>query len=335
MDISEKAKILYDGSQFDLYSADGCIYKTLMTNECYGDCRYCINTTNCKKARFKPEELAKYFMHRYKESKGEICGLFLSSAMGRDVDETTEDMLRAVLLLRKRYHYKGYIHFKILPGVNYDLIKRASEVADRMSVNLEAPSKSRLSEFCSVKEFYTDIIRRQKWIKKLGIEQTTQFVVGANDETDLEILKIVDWQNKNIGLKRSYFSAFFPIRGTKYENRKQESFLRQNRLYNIDFLLRLYGIKLEEVKGILNDGMLPRNDPKLEIAKRNLGKVDLRNVKYEDLIKVPGIGIKTAKKILTMKNFDYESLKKAGVIMKRATPFIEFGKEVQTRLFSQ
>ena len=332
MDISEKAKILYDGSRFDLYSADGCIYKTLMTNECNYDCKYCFHSTNCKKARFKPEELARFFIKRLHDSEEQICGLFLSSAIGRDVNETSEDMLEAVSLLRNKYNYKGYIHFKVLPGVSYDIIKRASEFSDRMSVNLEAPSKSRLSEVCPVKDFQIDIIRRQKWIKKLKVEQTTQFVVGANDETDKEILNIVDWENKNIGLKRSYFSAFFPIKGTRYENKPMGSILRQNRLYNVDYLLRLYGTKISEVGDILHDDMLPRGDPKMEIAKQTLSPVDLKNANYNDLIKVPGIGLKTAEKILLMKDFDYKSLKKAGVVMKRAMPFIEFGKSVQTRL---
>jgi len=337
MDISEKARILYDGSKYDLYKPNGCVYKTLMTNECSYDCKYCANTTNCQKATFAPEELAKFFMNKYNSSlqdnsKEKINGLFLSSAIGREVNQTTEEMLKAVSILRHRYHFQGFIHFKVLPGVNFELIKQASEMVDRMSINIEAPSKSRLSEFCSVKEFHTDIIRRQKWIKKLKIEQTTQLVVGANDETDLEILRMIDWQNKNIDLKRGYFSSFFPIAGTEYENKEPASLTRQNRLYNVDFLLRLYGTKISEVKEILNNEMLPRNDPKLEIAKKTLGHVNLKEAKYEDIIKVPGIGPKTAEKIQKLKTFDYEALKKSGVIMKRAMPFIKFGNERQTRL---
>jgi len=332
MDISEKAKILYDGSAFDLYNPDGCIYKTLMTNECTYDCKYCINTTKCKKTKFEPKELAKFFMNKHIESKGKISGLFLSSAMGMDVNQTTEGMLKAVSLLRYTYHFKGYIHFKILPGVNYDLIKQASELADRMSVNLEAPSKSRLNEVCSVKDFNKDIIRRQLWIKHLKVEQTTQFVIGANDETDLEILDIVDWENKNLKLKRSYFSGFFPIKGTKLENKPSAPHLRQNRLYNVEFLLRLYGITLSEVTQILNNEMLPRQDPKLEIAKKILNPIKIKTATYEQLIKIPGIGLKTAKNIQKLKSINHQNLKKAGVIMKRALPFMNFGGDVQKRL---
>lgn len=315
------------------------LFKPLMTNRCIHNCKYCVNTTGKYKMNFEPEELAKTFMDIVK--KGLAKGLFISSAVNKDADLTTERMLGAVRLVRFKYGFQGYIHFKILPGTNYDLIKQAAGLADRLSINIESPSKSRLNEISETKEYKSDLLKRQAWIKNLHNNQTTQLVVGATDETDLEVLKMVDWEYKNFELKRIYYSAFFPIRDTQLENKKAVPLWRANRLYNVDFLLRKYNYKMNDFKIILDENeMLLNSDPKLELAKLNLNeRMELNEMEYDELIKIPGIGIKTAKKITDNKINNrnkkikkYSELKEMGVILKRAMPFIKLDGRYQARL---
>ena len=177
------------------------LFKPLMSNKCSYDCKYCINNKKTRQANlnFEPKELAQTFI--YLQKKHMLHGLFISSAIDKDPNLVTEDMIESVSLIRNKYKYQGYIHFKILPGTNYDLIKQASEFADRLSLNIECPSSPRLSEIANVKDFKIDILRRQAWIKKLHDNQTTQLIVGAADETDLEVLKMVDWEYKNLEKK--------------------------------------------------------------------------------------------------------------------------------------
>ena len=186
------------------------LYKTLLTNVCSFDCKYCPHAAGNKKeaAIFKPEELAKVFMNLF--LRNYVEGLFLSSGIMKNPDFTAEMMLETVNLLRNKHKFQGYIHLKILPGTSYELVKQASEVADRVSVNLEAPNASRMKEISSVKDFKIDLLRRQAWIKRMKVAsgQTTQYVVGASDESDLEILKMVDWGYKNLDLIKSHFSVF-------------------------------------------------------------------------------------------------------------------------------
>ncbi len=313
------------------------LFKPLMTNKCVHSCKYCINTANRYKMDFGPEELAKTFIGLYK--KGRVQGLFLSSAVNGEADPTTERMLEAVRLVRFRYNFRGYIHFKILPGTGYDLIKQAAGLADRLSINIESPSKSRLSEISETKEYKSDLLKRQAWIKNLHPNQTTQLIVGATDETDLEVLKMVDWEYKNLELKRVYYSAFSPVRGTKLETKKAAPLWRANRLYNLDFLLRKYGYKMDDFKMILDENdMLINSDPKLELAKLNNEKIEVNEAEYGELIKIPGIGIKTAKNIISHKINNknkiekYRELKEMGVILKRALPFIKVNGRYQAKL---
>lgn len=313
------------------------LYKTLISNKCSYDCKYCNNRASYNKQRsnFEPEELAKTFIHLQKTHKLE--GLFLSSAVCKDPDKTTEKMLQAVRLVRNKYYYKGYIHFKILPGVSFELIKQASEYADRLSINIECPNKSRLTELSSNKEYKSDILRRQAWIKKLHPNQTTQMVIGAADETDFEVLKMMEWEYKNFNLRRIYYCAFRPLKHTPLENKAPESLLRQNRLYNVDFLIKKYNYNFKEFKEIMEDEMLPkRKDPKLALALHNLEPIEINEAEYIDLIKVPGIGLKTAEKIIhvtTNKKIKKKlELKQLGVILKRAEPFIKIDGSYQRKL---
>lgn len=360
MNILDKIRILADASKFDscassasnrkvktndrIGNAAGCgichsftedgrcisLYKTLYSNSCTHDCKYCQNASGCNKksAAFKPDELAKTFMSLY--VRNYVEGLFLSSAVMKDADATTEKMIDAINLIRTKYKFQGYIHFKVLPGTSYELIKQASEFADRMSVNLEAPNKSRMAEISSVKDFKIDILRRQAWLKRMKIPsgQTTQLVVGGSDETDLEILKMIDWEYNNIKLKRGYYSAFMPIENTPFKNKQKQPLIREHRLYNIDFMMRKYFIKLNEFKTIMADGMLPKEDPKVVLARKHFDRpVDVNEAPWEDLIRVPGIGPRNAHRILELQKTDNmitkNHLHSMGVVLKRATPFIK------------
>ena len=313
--------------------------KTLYTNSCNYDCKYCANRAgNCQRkiTQYNPPELANLFMTLV--HKGIVTELFLSSGVAGDPDRVTQGMLRAVRLIRYHYHFSGYIHFKVLPGTSYELVKQASELVSRLSINIEAPSKTRLNELSSVKDIKSDIIKRQAWIKRFRPPsgQTTQIIVGASNETDLEVLKMARWEYENMKLRRCYYSAFSPVKNTPLENRKQESQTRANHLYNTDWLLREYGYKLKEIKECLVDEMLPDKDPKIAIAENMFAEpVNIEDADYDDLIKVPGIGLKTAQKILALrenKKLDSKILKKNGVIMNRAAPFIKVNGLTQKRL---
>jgi predicted DNA-binding helix-hairpin-helix protein len=358
MDVLEKARVLGDAGRYDSCGPKACevkvrsglgglyyakaehrtcrIFKTLMDNTCSFDCKYCPNASGCSKTktRYQPEELAKLFDYLYKHLNVE--GLFLSSSVAGDPDKATERMIEAVKLLRGRYRFNGYVHFKVLPGTSYELIKQASELATRMSINIEAPNKAVLAELSSCKDYKIDILRRQAWISRFNLAggQTTQLIV--NDRaTDKEMLKMVDWEYRHINLRRVYFSAFRPVKGTPLEYEAPGSVLRQNRLYNVDFLLRVYGYQIKEFELVMEDGMLPGQDPKLVLAQATFdAPVDINEAPYEALIRIPGIGLRTARKIVEHKAkiTTFEQLQKLGGWVKRAKPFIEIGGKRQTML---
>lgn len=371
MEILDKVKLLADSSKYDLcassaskrksmgddrigsaatggvchsFTPDGrCVslYKTLLTNQCKLDCKYCQNTSCSRKktAMFKPEELSKVFMKLY--VRNYVEGLFLSSGVVKDADHTTQNMLDTVRHIREKYKFQGYIHLKALPGTSRDLLKQASEYADRMSVNLEVPNQSRMKEITDIKDYKTDILRRQRWISKAKVPagQTTQFVVGGSDETDLEILNRVRWEYDNIKLRRAYFSNFTPVEGTKLENKQKTPMIRERRLYNSDWLFRVYKFRFNEIKDVLDDNNnLPREDPKIMIARKYFdGPVDLNEASYDDLIRVPGIGLTSTYKIMELQEKNVritkkEQLKNMGIVLKRAEPFVKIGGVHQRRL---
>lgn len=349
MNTLEKARILGDAGRYDSCGPKGCevkvnsglggiyyakaehktcrLLKTLMDNSCSFDCRYCANAKGCKKAKasYEPKELAGLF--NCLQKKLAVDGLFLSSGVAGDADRTTEKMIEAVRTLRVEYSFRGYVHFKILPGTSYELIKQASEISTRMSINLEAPSKGILQELSSCKDYKADILRRQAWISRLCKNQTTQMIVNSLC-TDKDVLKMTEWEYEKIGLKRMYFSAFKPVKGTPLDNEKAEPLSRQNRLYNVDFLVRQYGYSFREFGKVMDDGMLPKGDPKLALAKATFeGAVDVNEAGFEELIRVPGIGAKSAKNIIEMRKKDKiekpAQMHEAGAILRRAMPFIE------------
>jgi predicted DNA-binding helix-hairpin-helix protein len=324
-------------------------------------------------------------------------GIFLTSAVCGDADSTTKDMLKAVHLLRDKYHFMGYIHFKCLPGTSYYLLKEAVQVADRISVNVEAPTKAHLSEIACQKNYDTDILLRQRWLKEIRFKrnleirkinqdfqadhseyaesqrdhyalkpsqkkgewidengearlstgylkgnwdgapsmnsgQTTQFIVGAARESDYDILKRLDWEYREVDLRRGYFSAFSPIEGTPLERMKATPLDREHRLYQTDWLLRRYHIPMKELPAILtNEDNLPNGDPKIHLAKiyfEENGPVDINSANYDELLRVPGIGPLSAQRILRLRKQNEVIKSRAqlhhiGVVIKRADPFIK------------
>ncbi|MFX0032953.1 MAG: helix-hairpin-helix domain-containing protein [Candidatus Hodarchaeota archaeon] len=374
------------------YTPDGrcmSLFKTLYTNKCIYNCKYCFSHSCKQKMSFTPEEYARTFMKLY--SMNVVEGVFISSAVCGSADETTEDMLEAIKLLRFKYKFQGYIHFKCLPGVSQYLLKEAISLADRISINSEASSKEHLTEIAEQKDFNNDILTRQKWIKQIRIKhnrdtlkvlkdlkedfklnfqekmiethrkdgyksfrwdgapilnsgQTTQFVVGANEnETDYDLLKRIDWGYKEIDLRRAYFSSFIPIEGTPLQDRQATPLTREHKLYQCDWLLRIYHYTLRELKEIITDeGNLPDGDPKMHLARqyfREFGPIDPNIASYYDLLRIPGIGPISAKRIINLraKKFKFKSraeLKSVGVVLKRADSFILLNGQNQKTLTS-
>lgn len=359
MDTLEKAKILGESAKYDvclsscigggrvkdpkdplhkwIYPAslpDGKItflLKILLSNECENDCQYCINRCGrqIERISFEPDELVKLFLKLY--HKHLVHGLFLSSGIAWGVNQTMEKMIKVVEILRKRYKYKGYVHLKLLPGVSFSYVERAVELANRVSLNLESPTQKRLSQI-SHKDIKDDIYQRMKWIDRIisaeniRCSQSTQFVVGASDESDYEILKTTDWLYHHLKLARTYFSAFQPVENTPLEAHPPTPLMREHRLYQADFLLRRYGFKFEEL--VFNaEGNLPLNlDPKMVFALTHQDKfpVEINNASKEELLRVPGIGLTSATRIIKSKDkfHSLEELKRVGVVTKRANSFV-------------
>jgi len=253
-------------------------------------------------------------------------GIFLTSTMGDDPEMAMDLLIETARHIRN--FYRGYLHIKILPGVSRSQIKEAVMYGDRVSVNLEAPDRSRLSELSSMKDFRIDIIRRQRWIReeirKCGkkVTQTTQMVVGAGGETDFEIIKSALTAYRDMGMARVYYSRFIPLKGSRLENRNAESRDRIRRLYHLDALIRLYGYSEKEIRSIFDEnGSLINGDPKTLLASR----IDINTADFKELLRIPGIGINCARKIIKermKRNLCLKDLKALGVNIKRAGAFI-------------
>jgi len=333
------------------FTPDGrCVslFKVLMTNSCTGDCKYCINNcdSDTRRAAFEPQELTDAFMSFY--HRNYVEGLFLSSAVCGTADFTEEKMVEIVEKLRVKENFQGYIHLKVMPGTNRDLIKRATELANRVSLNLEAPNRVRFQEITSTKDFGIDMLRRMRWIQgelpDHSSGQTTQFVVGACGESDVEILSTVNDLYKKIEVRRSYFSAFLPVAGTPLESAPRAPLVRENRLYQCDFLMRKYGFEFDEL--VFNEsGLLDLSvDPKVAYALNNKDcfPLDVNEAPYEELVRTPGIGPQSAMRIISTRKTGFtftrpEELKNLGVVLKRARQFVVIGGSRQSSLseFSQ
>ena len=358
MGVLEKARLLSDAGRYDSCGPAVCdvdlqndlggvitakaehahcrMFKTLMTNACSHDCTYCTNRAGCNKRKtmYEPQELARLFS--FLRQKHRVNGLFLSSGVAGDADKTTEKMLEAARMIRHKQRFRGFLHFKVLPGVSKELVKQASEVADRMSVNIEAPNKQVLSELSSNKDFKHDILRRQLWIKKVSKmnNQTTQVII--NDmASDKDVLRMMRSEYEHMGLRRVYYSAFTPVRGTPLERARRTPKWRERRLYNLDFLRRSYGFGYKELEGALDDqDMLTREDPKLIMARERYhdGPVDVNEAPYEELLRIPGIGPTTARRLASQKVSSYKGLRGLGANVDAARPFISLNGKRQTTI---
>ena len=310
------------------------LFKVLQSNLCENNCFYCVNRKDrdCPRVEFAPQELASLFLEYYK--KRWVKGLFLSSAINVSPDASQEKMLETLKILRQRHNYRGYIHCKILPGVDIGLIEASGRLADRLSINLEAPNQRCLSELAPDKNYHRELLDGLRKIAsfhgkhplKAGV--TTQLVVGAADDEDREILSLSHKLYREYNLRRVYYSAFTPEEDTPLENLPPCSPLREFRLYQADFLLRKYNFSAEELIFDNNGNLYVDKDPKLVWALSNMERfpVEINKASFEELLKVPGIGRISAGRILQVRKNtklkELEQLKRLSVVTKRARRFI-------------
>lgn len=319
------------------------LLKTLLTSACERDCYYCPFRAgrDFRRATFKPEEFANLFMELHRRAVAE--GMFLSSGIAGGGVRTQDRLLDTADILRNKKGYRGYLHLKLMPGAERAQVERAMQLADRVSVNLEAPNTQRLSRLAPHKEFVEELVTPLKWVQEIRRNQppgkawngrwpstTTQFVVGAADESDLELLTTTAWLNQHVGLRRAYYSAFSPVVDTPFENKPPTDPLREHRLYQASFLLRDYGFDLEDMP-FTDDGHLPlHSDPKLAWAQIHLTQrpIDINRAERQDLLRIPGIGPHGASTLLnarrTQRIRDLSALTRLGIHAKRAAPFILF-----------
>ncbi|MEZ0361630.1 MAG: radical SAM protein [Hydrogenobacter sp.] len=322
MDDKQKFRIL---SKLTTFERDGeinlesCIYltstpkgkvpilKVMQTTMCDRNCTYCVfrrDRDSTPRLYIPSEKLAKSFMDMYRS--GMVRGLFLSSGIFGHPEFIMEKMIDTVKILRGKYAFNGYVHLKLMPGVSIQTVEEALKVANRVSINMETCKEERLKKIAKGKSILRDILPKIETVDKLlpkykGKSQITQMMVGVDGETDEEIISAIHFLNRRYKISRVYFSAFFPVKDTPLENRPPENPLREYRLYQLDFLIRDYGFDLEDIKSILVKGNLPLNkDPKEAWAQAHpdLFPVELNTADYNLLIRVPGIGIETAKEII-------------------------------------
>jgi predicted DNA-binding helix-hairpin-helix protein len=273
--------------------------------------------------------------------KGIAEGVFLSSGIAGGGIRTQDKLIDAADIMRHKLGFRGYIHLKIMPGAERSQVERAMHLADRVSINLEAPNNNRLARLAPHKQFTEELLRPLKWVEEIRRTQpayegwnghwpssVTQFVAGGSGESDLELLTTTDYLYHQLGLRRAYFSPFIPIADTPLENQLPTPAIRKHRLYQASFLLRDYGFDLEELP-FESDGRLPvQTDPKLAWAKKNLTEspIEINLAERHTLMRIPGIGPKGAEAILwarrQVKIKDVAGLRKVGILAERAAPFL-------------
>lgn len=324
------------------------IVKTLMTSACEKDCYYCATRrgrNSLRRETFKPEELAAGFniIHQ----RGFAEGLFLSSGVIGGGTRTMEKTIAAVEILRRQYEFRGYVHLKLMPGAERAAIERAIELADRVSVNLEAPNTARLQKLSGTKQFTAELLAPMRAARALMRERpelartsiVTQFVVGAADETDREIISTATRLYRELALARIYYSAFNPVRDTPLENHAPTNPLRELRLYQTDFLLRQYGFTFDELSFDADDNLRLDADPKTAwaIAHPEKFPLEIQSAERQALLRVPGLGPKSVDRILHLRRAHtfttIQELKRLGADAERAAPFILLnGKQPPTQL---
>ncbi len=334
------------------FSADGrCIslLKVLMANSCIYDCKYCVNrrSNDCRRAAFTPRELAELTIQFYRRNY--IEGLFLSSAVVKNPDYTCERMIETLVLLREEYRFGGYIHAKAIPGADPLLLHRLGTLCDRMSVNIELPSQRSLSLLCpekrkedilrpmglirdGIQENASDLVRYRHAPPFAPAGQSTQMIIGATPDTDLQILRLTQAMYRKYRLKRVFFSAYMPVQADSLLPAldTKPPLLREHRLYQADWLLRFYGFQAEELLDEGHQNFHPLLDPKCSWAVQHMDQfpIEVNSAPYEMLLRVPGIGVKSAQRILAARKagpLQFEGLRRIGVVLKRAQFFLLCG----------
>lgn len=327
------------------FTPDGrCIslLKILMSNDCHYDCKYCLNrcTNSVERASAEPDEICQLVMDFYKRNY--IEGLFLSSAVVKSPNYTMERLFETVKKLRTEYHFNGYIHLKGIPYADKLLIERAGFFVDRMSFNIELPSEQSLKllapqksksaiiepmKMLAMDKYYDNPLKLNRRKDFLPAGQTTQMIIGASPESDAHVLKLTEYMYRVYKLKRVYYSNYTP---TNFETSllpyEQAPLIREHRLYQADWLLRFYGFTADEITG--DNGFLSLEyDPKCAWALKNLGlfPVEINTASHDALLRVPGIGVKSAFRIIQARKntrLDFDDLKRLRVVLKRARHFI-------------
>ncbi len=331
------------------FTEDGrCVslLKIMLTNYCMYDCAYCINrrSNDLKRATLSVSEVVSLTIEFYRRNY--IEGLFLSSGVVRNPDYTMERLVRVAKELRTVHRYNGYIHLKSIPGASRELVNEAGLYADRLSVNIEIPNEKSLQTLAPEKDFRS-VFTPMSYIRQGILEsaeerrkhrhaprfapagQSTQMIIGATPDTDRDILRLSSALYSRPTMKRVYYSGFVPVNAydTRLPALKQPPLVRENRLYQADWLLRFYQFKVDEIVDDAYPELDLEVDPKLAWALRHpeVFPLDVNRADYEMLLRVPGLGVKSAKLIVVSRRYGRlgsEQLKKMGVVMKKAQYFI-------------
>ena len=362
MNLEEKLKILADSAKYDAscsssgstrtsktgignvafsgichsFASDGrCIslLKILMTNCCIFDCKYCLNrkSNSIPRAIFTPEEICEITLNFYRRNY--IEGLFLSSGIIKSPDYTMDLLIQTITLLRKKYHFGGYIHAKAIPGASEKKLKELGLLVDRLSANIELPTEHGLKLLAPNKD-KTKVEKIMEYVKDnqtkhfVPAGQSTQMIIGATKESDLDIMEKSASLYQNYQLKRVFYSAYIPVNHDSFlPSLEKPPLKRENRLYQADWLLRFYHFQVRDLLDQKNPNFNILIDPKADRALRHIEEFpkEINHCSYYDLLKIPGIGVKSAKRILSSRRIfqvSFDDLKKMGVVLKRAKYFI-------------
>jgi len=317
------------------------LLKTLLTSACERNCYYCAFRAgrDFRRTSFTPDEMGKTFMQVFRS--GAAQGIFLSSGVAGGGMRTQDRLLDSAEVLRHKHGYSGYLHLKIMPGAERAQVERAMQLANRVSINLEAPTTARLARLAPQKVFLEELLTPLRWIEEIRRSQpasqgwnghwpssVTQFVAGGAGENDLELLQTSEYLHRKLRLARVYFSGFAPVPGTPLEGEKAINPWRTHRLYQADFLLRDYGFSVEDLPFSASGDLPLDTDPKLAWARANLSgqPVEINRADLHELLRIPGIGPVGARAIVAARGRNalrqIEDLKALGVRTQRAAPFI-------------
>jgi predicted DNA-binding helix-hairpin-helix protein len=313
------------------------LMRVMFTDFCKMDCHYCPNShwVPRKRYAFKVDELANAFMDLYR--KQTVSGLFLSSGIAGSGSLTTERLIKVVDTIRNKHGFKGYIHMKVMPGTEEHLVEEAYRLGTRLSINIETPTVEMMQKLSKMKDMQKDILDPMSWIHKYmrdgtkgAVGQATQMVVGAADESDWDIFQRIEQLYREWNFKRVYYSPFMPVRYTPLEEHPATPAIREHRLYQMDWLKRVYQFSNDEMKPAFDENgfLSSEEDPKTVIALENLDRfpVDVNAATREQLLRVPGVGPTSAERIVSNRahhSIDtWRDLQAMGVVRKRAWPFL-------------